>query len=441
MKRVLIGVLAVVCTVAVGSYAPAGELGLNATICGKCHEEESNKMMGFLKNISYRSGTILMDLLTHKEVVRFDEETRIKNVASLEEIKNYKGKGFRIYFAEEDDGAKYAVHITRFDILQLVEDKDKLSRQDVLELMARERKPVFVDVRPVPHYKAAHIPGAVNVPAPAFEKFKNNLPADKSTPIVIYGVGGCLSPSVAVNAMAMGYEDVRVYTAGFPDWSRFHYTVTTPGFVKKNLADHGVVVIDVRPPAEVAKGHISGVVSWPLAELDGLRSVLPEKKNAPIVLFGTGSDKAAATIISWGYRGVRVLPGDLEAWRKSGGAVSSGAASRQVVYVPKAQPGVILPDAFRKLVGEAGKGVTLVDVRHEDEFREGHVPGSINIPVDDLEEELDSLNRDDEIILYCNSGARAEMAYNLLKNEGYKVRYLDAMVKAKADNSFSIEEK
>jgi len=178
--RKTISLAAVVCLLAGGGPAAAADADLNAPICAKCHEEESNKMMGFLKDVSFKAGTILMDLLTHKEVVRFDEDTRIKNLDSLEEMRKYRGKGFRIYFAEED-GGKHAVHITRFDILQLVDESDRLDRQAVQDLLASGAKVTLVDVRPPKFFQAGHIPGAVNVPAPAFEKFKGNLPADRST--------------------------------------------------------------------------------------------------------------------------------------------------------------------------------------------------------------------------------------------------------------------
>ena len=428
--------LAMVAFVLVGAAPAAAAGGLNAPICGKCHEEESNKMMGFLKDVSYKANTILMDLLTHREVVSFDDETRVKNLAGLDDMKNYKGKGFRIYFSEED-GGKHAVHVTRFDILQLVDEKDRLDLDAVRGLLARGGKVTLVDVRPPKFYLAAHIPGAVNVPAPAFEKFKKNLPADKDTTLIVYGVGGCLSPSVAVNAMAEGYDDVKVYTAGYPDWARHEPVAATLGFVVKELPGRHVVVVDVRPEAEFAASHMTGAVSAPAGSLAGLKSRLPEKKNTPIVVVGADADNAARTIISWGYRGVAVLDAGLEQWRKAGGALAQGTDTGEIVYVPRPRPGVMEIADFKKAVTG---GAHLIDVRNSDEFAAGHVPGAVNIPLDDLTDNLASLDKDTTYILYCNTGSRAEMAYSELVNHGFKAKYLDALVHF-SDKGYRIEEK
>jgi len=265
--------------------AVSGNESLNAPICAKCHQGESNMMLGFLKDVSFKANTILMDLLTRKEVVYFDDDTRVKNLESLEDMRNYKGKGFRIYFAEED-GRKSAVHITRFDILQLVDDADKLGRRDIERLMRAAKPPVLVDVRPGKHYLAGHIKGAVNVPAPAFEKFNNRLPADKKQTLVVYGVGGCLSPSVAVNAMAMGYGDVRIYTSGFPEWTKYHYGMAAPVYVKKRLGDNSLVILDLRPPRVAVTGHLPGAMAAPFAAFATVRDKLPVDKKAPIILYG-----------------------------------------------------------------------------------------------------------------------------------------------------------
>lgn len=54
----------------------------------------------------------------------------------------------------------------------------------------------------------------------------------------------------------------------------------------------------------------------------------------------------------------------------------------------------------------------LVDVRSPGEFAAGHVPGSINVPLDRLEQELAVLfpDKDKPLLVYCLSGARSGMA-------------------------------
>src|SRR6516165_12242359 len=51
----------------------------------------------------------------------------------------------------------------------------------------------------------------------------------------------------------------------------------------------------------------------------------------------------------------------------------------------------------------AGKA-TVLDVRPEDEFRQGHLPGALNIPLSQLERRLAELPPDREIVAYCRGG-------------------------------------
>lgn len=64
----------------------------------------------------------------------------------------------------------------------------------------------------------------------------------------------------------------------------------------------------------------------------------------------------------------------------------------------------------------------ILDVRTSNEFRQGHLPGAMNIDVQSLPAHLDDLRpyQDKPIILYCRSGARAEMAAQYLEQVGFK---------------------
>ncbi len=62
---------------------------------------------------------------------------------------------------------------------------------------------------------------------------------------------------------------------------------------------------------------------------------------------------------------------------------------------------------------------TIVDVRSPEEFREGHVPGAVNIPLDTIAEQRDRLKAMSKpIILCCRSGNRSNQAYQKLKARG-----------------------
>lgn len=67
------------------------------------------------------------------------------------------------------------------------------------------------------------------------------------------------------------------------------------------------------------------------------------------------------------------------------------------------------------------ESVTLLDVRTKLEFQTGHIDGFINIPVDDLREHLDELNKSKPIYIMCQSGLRSYIAARILNGNGYDV--------------------
>lgn len=66
----------------------------------------------------------------------------------------------------------------------------------------------------------------------------------------------------------------------------------------------------------------------------------------------------------------------------------------------------------------------LVDVRSELEHANGHIEGSINLPVDELRNRLDELDPGKEIWVYCQVGLRGYTASRILMQKGFKVKNL-----------------
>ncbi len=71
--------------------------------------------------------------------------------------------------------------------------------------------------------------------------------------------------------------------------------------------------------------------------------------------------------------------------------------------------------------------VTILDVRPEDEFALGHLPGALNIPLRELEARLGEINPKQEIVAYCR-GPYCVLSYEAvarLRPHGFKVRRLE----------------
>lgn len=71
--------------------------------------------------------------------------------------------------------------------------------------------------------------------------------------------------------------------------------------------------------------------------------------------------------------------------------------------------------------------VTVLDVRPQEEYAAGHVPGAVNIPLADLEARLDQLSRQQEVVAYCR-GPYCVLAYDAvatLREKGFTARRLE----------------
>ena len=408
-----------------------------AKLCASCHQSDSNMMRGFLENIALKSKTLQMDLMGHKEVVKFNDHTELKNLNSFKEIRSYKGKGFRIHYVEKQ-GEKHAVLITRFDILRTIKPEDKLDHQAFKNYRQQAGVNVY-DTRPPVKYQEAHIPGAKMLPAPAFDKFAKNLPEDKMTPVVFYCVGGCLSPTATMRARGLGYKNVKIYTGGFPEWTQKEFSVTTPVWLKKAVSgDIPHVLVDLRPKAEMEQGFILGAVSIPFAELASRKAEFPKQKNAPIVFYGPDREKAARLAVSWGYKAVRIFPQKFDQWQTAKNPVGLGVNSNRISYVPKPKPGTVNKADFEAIIAGKNPSALILDVRNPDEVSEGRFAMSRNIPVAELIHRVKEIPQDRELVLHCKSGVRAEMAHNLLKDAGIKSRFLNQTIKFKKDGSYKI---
>ena len=79
---------------------------------------------------------------------------------------------------------------------------------------------------------------------------------------------------------------------------------------------------------------------------------------------------------------------------------------------------------FNDVMNRDTERTILVDVRKPDEFVRGHIEGAVNIPVDELRSRLDEIDRDKEVIEYCQVGLRGHVAERILTQHGYKVKNL-----------------
>ncbi|MGK6312638.1 ArsR/SmtB family transcription factor [Neorhizobium sp. DT-125] len=109
-------------------------------------------------------------------------------------------------------------------------------------------------------------------------------------------------------------------------------------------------------------------------------------------------------------------------------AERSRAEVREIVSDYFDQLDRLEPVSREDLVGRLqGGSVTLLDVRPEDEFALGHLPGALNMPLEELERRLSDLPKDQEIVAYCR-GPYCVLSFEavaMLRAKGYRIRRLE----------------
>jgi hydroxyacylglutathione hydrolase len=172
----------------------------------------------------------------------------------------------------------------------------------------------------------------------------------------------------------------------------------------------GATVVDTRQAPEFALGAVPGTINIPASRsfTTWAGSLLSYERDFYLIiddrrvhtadelvrdLAGIGLDRLA------GYFGTEVV----DAWRISRGHLLTTST-------------LTLGEVTAQL---GANHAVLLDVRTEHEWQQGHAPGSLNLPVGDLEHRLDELPRDRSIIVHCQTGGRAAIAASLLQSHGF----------------------
>jgi thiosulfate/3-mercaptopyruvate sulfurtransferase len=238
-----------------------------------------------------------------------------------------------------------------------------------------------------------------------------------------------------------------------------------------------VIVWDVRPAGDYARGHIPGAIGIgdaPKVLRDDNTEDFIATERIEKILGAAGLD-TSREIIVYGSRGTwnpyfglytlqyfgashaRVYHGGIEDWTGAGRPVSREAVQLSAVAL-KLKINAAMSVSTREMVARLNNpGVQIVDVRTPKEFsgediraiRGGHIPGALNIPyehnwidpdtpaklakkqvadntgmslkpIDELKQLYSKLDPGKETIVYCQSGARASETAGVLQQLGFK---------------------
>jgi len=173
--------------------------------------------------------------------------------------------------------------------------------------------------------------------------------------------------------------------------------------LEKNQKD--TIIIDSRTATNFSSGFIPGSIN---IGLDGFFAVwvgtLIENLNSPILLVTKKGEeeKTALRLARVGYENViGYLDGGIESWK---------ASNKEVSIVENICPAKFIENA----VGQA-----ILDVRKESEYEAGHIDQATNVPLANIEKQLNTLDSSRTYYIYCKGGYRSMIAASILKKNGF----------------------
>ncbi len=438
--------LLAVAAVAHAPLALAGEVPVIAKVCTSCHLAESGSVRGTFDAVAFKSTSIQIRVDDAVEVIRFDPQSLELVQGTTSEKpellrKVTKAHEVRVAFVERG-GVKHATRISLMPPM-MVPAEMIIQTPELERLVAAGPEKggyALIDSRPASRFQEGFIPTAKSLPFPSFDQLGDRLPRDKGRLLVFYGTGPTCSMSArsAERAKALGYTNVKVYYEGMPGWSGAHPGTLTAQFLEEAwlAQEQPIVLLDARVAKDAARGHIRGAVLAPAAISKPALVALemPAARQRPAIAVyddgkGAAAGRVAQQLIAAGYGDVKVLEGGFRAWKQARYAVAKGPMAKAVAWAPKPKPGEIPWEEFTSIARSIPADTMVLDVRGEDEVKEGMIPGARNIPEQDIEKRLGELPKDRRIVTHCATGVRAEMAYHVLKDRGYEhVAFVNANV-------------
>ena len=372
-------------------------------------------------------------------LIQHDGKTVFRNLEGGEDIE--EGETVRIDYLELKE-RNLATVITR-DLPTLPSGVTLISRPELEALLRSGNggKPfLLADLRTPEEFAAAHIPDATSVPYSFLEKrMGEQLPEDKGTPIIFYAhvATSDLLPKAAALARKYQHRDVRIYRGGMADWLKTDNLVES---TVESLKSGAQGIIDLRSSIAVAAGHVPEAVNIPVEELE--KSRLPADKSVPLVFYGDRKidvRSVAGKVRGWGHRKVFYIPSGIESWLENGGALQHGPAAKEVNYSPGHEAGRLTSGDLLGAI-TSPKVVMVLDVRSEKDFKAGKLSGAVNIPLESLAKRHGELDRKRIIFIYSADGTGARIAYQFLKDKGYRATYLNASLEIRKDGTYRLKE-
>jgi hydroxyacylglutathione hydrolase len=172
------------------------------------------------------------------------------------------------------------------------------------------------------------------------------------------------------------------------------------------LGDAGAQILDVRDPAEYAKGHLAGSINIGLGGQYATWAGTVLDRSKPIVIVAApGHEEEAALRLG------RIGFDHVKGYLKDG---MEALATRPDLVWPTER--VSAPMVAEELAGS--NPPLVLDIRGPREWGAKHIDGSLNIPLNHLQERLAEIPRDRRLAVHCAGGYRSSIAASILHQHG-----------------------
>lgn len=169
-------------------------------------------------------------------------------------------------------------------------------------------------------------------------------------------------------------------------------------------------VIDTRTAKDFQTQHIIDSLN---VTSETLNSALPlnQPDDFLVVLIGDGSAESIANLQTVAQKAqddgiaATVLQGGFPAWTNAFGRTISAGDITSLVDASKVTP--VTPDQAKALLDTSGNSLTVLDTRFPESFRDGHIPGAINIPLEQLEAKRSEIPSGKRVIIYNDAPVAA----------------------------------
>jgi rhodanese-related sulfurtransferase len=178
----------------------------------------------------------------------------------------------------------------------------------------------------------------------------------------------------------------------------------------------GIVLIAAMSRLECMDHSIPGSLCVADEEFLAKAPRLFPDKNRQLVFY-CGSDRCcrsretAANALQQGYARVSVLRGGIPAWKEAGFDIVSQER------IPRVSGKSIKPDRLARWLLEK-RALLILDIRREEQYRVGHLPGAINIPISRLHERYQELPLGRPVLVVDDCGLSSFLASSYLVRKG-----------------------